>query len=161
MIIIIEGPDASGKSTLAEYLASALDFKIQPSEGRPKYSGEFRERLTRYSQMDDVIFDRHPVISQVVYGRARASTEDMPTGEDIRDLYAKNPFIIYARASDLTHHKVKAHDTPDHLDTIKVKSAFILDSYDSWAVLKAHYIYRIGEPFNHLPSFIWSWFNAR
>jgi len=145
MIIVLEGPDGSGKSTLADRLSQLFDLNCQHSEGRPKYPGEFVERVTRYNKMSNVVFDRHPIISQPIYSALRASIEDMPTEQMLADLYDKKPFIIYCRATDLNHHQVKAYDDAAHLKAIEENAQRILDVYDDWAVEHAHWIYRIGQ----------------
>jgi len=146
-MIVVEGPDGSGKSTLAARLAEIFGYRLQSSEGRPKSTAELHARLARYAQMKDVVFDRHPIVSQVIYGQIRnAATGDNPTDEQIQAFY-DNPymFIIYCRAEDLSRHEVKAHDTSEHIAAVEANFRQIISLYDRWAMTHAHMIYRIGD----------------
>src|ERR1700759_2893092 len=71
MAIIIEGHDNSGKSTLAQKLASYIGLRIQESEGPPKSAEEINARVDGYELLRDTLFVRHPVISNSIYGQFR------------------------------------------------------------------------------------------
>lgn len=150
MIIVVEGIDNSGKSTLASYLSYALGMSIQESEGPPKYPGEMAQRLAQYAEFGHIIFDRHPVISQPIYGEMR---QDTYAGETITDeqrnhFYDSGPIIIYCDpiARDLDGHKHhEGVDTPEHLLQIKKNYDRLLSLYRAWAVMRAHLLYRIGD----------------
>jgi hypothetical protein len=143
--VILEGPDGSGKTTLANKLSGILGMNLQLSQGPPKFDGEIHERLAKYAKLERTIFDRHPVVSQTIYGHFRGPGPDIPTTEEVNQLYASKPLIIYCRASDLSHHKAEAHDTREHLDMVERKHQEIIQLYDRWAVEYAHMCYRIGD----------------
>lgn len=147
MNIIIEGHDNAGKSTLAGEVARALGRKVISSEGPEKYPGELIERVRRYSIEQEVVFDRHPCVSDLIYseGRGRPS----PLTRELADLhlYSKKVLIIYCDPRDrgLSRHIAKDHDTQEHLAMVSEKYQIILNAYREWAIDKAHVVYRIGD----------------
>jgi len=156
MIIILEGVDNSGKSTLATRLAMHLDYVIIPTEGPPKYEGEMDERLERYRvrYATNVIFDRHPVISQSLYGRMRG------TGDQFDDkwrklLKAARPLYIYCdpQGRGLVGHVVNKVDSQAHLKQLYDNYFQLLGYYREWAIANAHIIYRIGDSINDICNF--------
>lgn len=73
MIVILEGPDNTGKSTFAEYLAKRFNTPIQHSPGplnRDVLHKFMDEAFTRdiFSYKKLFLFDRMPMFSEVVYG---------------------------------------------------------------------------------------------
>ena len=145
MIIVIEGPDGSGKSTLALKLQKALSWPIQPSEGPEKYPGEIETRCQKYLSMDRTLFDRHPCVSQNIYGRYRGRL--VTTGS----FYTSNPFLIYCPGDGLlTGHVVKEHDSPEHLEMLDKHHHSICQDYDRWALARATWIQRKEDPTDRL-----------
>lgn len=147
MNIVLEGPDASGKSTLAEHIKSFIHWPIQPSEGPEKYPGEINERIERYLKFNNTIFDRHPVISQSIYGQFNDTTGVDPILAN--EFYGTEPLLIYcARDSESfpKNHKKKGHDTDRHVSLIENHDGEIVQLYEDWAMQHAHFIYRIGDP---------------
>lgn len=139
MNIIIEGPDASGKSTLALFLSSFLRMPVVTSPGPVKTEEEMCNRAERYLKMDRTIFDRHPCVSEVIYGAVRGKTL-IPARYLTRfDLSKK--VVIYS-ACRFTHHNLKAHDTEEHRLMLQSKAEFIRCEYDRWAMRFADIIYR-------------------
>jgi len=70
MILIIEGPDGSGKTTLAEYLSKQMGFPIK-HRSNPKTEEEKREMMQSYiddiKNSNNIIWDRC-FYSEMVYG---------------------------------------------------------------------------------------------
>src|SRR5688500_14255581 len=119
-MIIIEGMDNSGKSTLALMLARRLNYQVQESEGPPRDAREINDRCRRYSQLQNTVFVRHPVISNAIYGQFRP--EGDPIEDAVRDeFYASRHLIIYCDPLDrgLLEHVEKDHDSPQHLAMIR------------------------------------------
>jgi len=158
MNIVLEGPDGGGKSTLAQRLAESFDdFRIQPSEGRDKYPGEQNERVERYLMMQNVLFDRHPAISQDIYCMIRGGHETCDP-QLVARFYTTDPVIVYCRVTDaataLGHHVIKDHDTPEHLRQVEENYDTLIRHYDEWALEHAHIIYRIGDSPKPVLAFI-------
>lgn len=147
MEIIIEGPDNAGKSTLAKMIGEALGRQVIPSEGREKYDGEINDRVNRYfKDYNNVIFDRHPVVSQAVYficGNKTNVNEEL-----VEKFYKQQNIYVYCRpliGRKLKGHVVKDYDDPAFLEEIEKKYDSLVAAYDKWALEKANFIYRIGD----------------
>jgi hypothetical protein len=145
-MIVIEGMDNSGKSTLGEALAEYMNWLVQESEGPPRSSEEINERVDRYAVMADRIFVRHPVPSNAIYGQVREEGDLVTPGRRI-EFYEAKPLLVYCDAGErgLDAHIIKAHDTDKHLDDITRNYRKLLDLYRLWAAQRAHFIYRIGD----------------
>ena len=146
MIIVLEGPDATGKSTLADVIARYTGYRVCPSEGPEKYEGEINDRVRRYmnNSSENTVFDRHPCVSQPIYAPHRNG--EAVTRNLIELFYGLNPFFIYCRPTDLVvEHLIKEHDTPQHIEMLKLRGADIAKAYDEWALDHANFIYRIGD----------------
>lgn len=146
MNIVLEGPDNSGKSTLAKLLSLELGRPVYASEGPEKSPGELRERVERYRGLRDVIFDRHPCISDPIYGMYRERRSSL-AGEKETLFYAEQPLLIYCDPLDrgLTGHIEKGHDSADHIKLVHERYHSILSMYRQWGIQRAHIIYRIGD----------------
>jgi hypothetical protein len=147
-LIVIEGMDNSGKSTLAEYLAPRLRLKIQESEGPPLSSEEINLRVEGYLSLKDTLFVRHPCVSNPIYDLARPPGHRGWIRQSFIDkFYGLKPTLIYCdplrRGMDT--HETKGHDTSVHLQQITSKYVTLLLAYQKWAIAHAHIIYRIGD----------------
>src|ERR1043166_7927791 len=79
-VIVIEGMDNSGKSTLARVIADHMGLAIQESEGPPRSADEINERVDRYSSMRDThLFVRHPCVSNPIYDCGRTENVGLIT----------------------------------------------------------------------------------
>jgi predicted HAD superfamily Cof-like phosphohydrolase len=146
MNIVLEGPDASGKSTLASHIQLLINWPIKSTEGPEKFPGEVDERIRRYLTMDNMIFDRHPVISQPIYNRFNGTSSVDPILT--RQFYNTDPLIIYCARDSKSfpdHHVIKSHDTNEHIKSIKKHDGEIIQLYEDWAMQHAQFIYRIGD----------------
>lgn len=148
MNIILEGPDSSGKSTLARVIIAyfAGELRYVPTQGPEKYAGEIVTRIHEYLKMDGCLFDRHPVVSQSIYGQFRSWMSPVP--QELTDrLYATEPLIIFCDGDSLQGHQVKdERDDESHLAMIERFDANIRNAYREWAKGRAHINYRIGDP---------------
>ena len=147
-MIIIEGMDNSGKSTLAAAMADYMGLIVQESEGPPRSAEEINERVDRYAVMANRLFVRHPCISNPIYDQVRGDgTERMITPGRIMLFYEAKPIIIYCDAGTrgLGAHVLKEHDTPEHIEQITLNYKKLLYLYRQWAAEHAHFVYRIGD----------------
>lgn len=152
-MIVIEGMDNSGKSTLGVYLANALNRLVQESEGPPLSDEEINERVDRYYDLQSTtVFVRHPVISNAIYGATRPEGNPITPGRTAL-FYEQRPILIYCDAGTRglgSSHVVKAHDTEQHLADIENHYKKHLHLYRTWAAEHAHLIYRIGDDMDAL-----------
>lgn len=147
-MIILEGPDAAGKSTLAEVIATRLQLEIKQGDGPPKGPGEIIERCVRYAEFDNVIFDRHPIISEPIYSKLRAiDPPNVIPHWMIEAFYKRQPMLIIFcdGVRGLSSHVVKEGESPEHIEALRQRYNDILQSYRRWAQKHAHVYYRIGD----------------
>ena len=143
MNIILEGPDNGGKSTLALALRDATGMPIKDKEGRPKTWHLLLEKLRKYEAVDGMIIDRHPIITQSVYGFLRNDPE-IPD-EFMDTFFKRQDLIIYCRAlrtDPLDTHEPSPTDDEAHLKMVEEQYGTVLRVYDSWAVQSANITYR-------------------
>lgn len=152
-MIVVEGVDNSGKSTLVDYIVGITHWPVQRSEGPPKYPGEQNERVRRYMGLPrNIIFDRHPCVSQVIYGGMR-SHHDVIDPNLIEEFYSLRPLFIYC---DPLERGMAAHvfnpetDTPQHLAEVERNYSHLLGHYRRWAWTHANIVYRIGDPIDRV-----------
>lgn len=146
MAIIVEGLDASGKSTLGAIVGRNLGYTVIESEGPPKYKGEMNHRLERYLALPNAVFVRHPAVSQVLYGRMRNDSEVLDE-HLVREVYSRCRLFIYCDPLNrgLINHRVKDGESTDHVRAIHDNYDRLLRMYREWAIEHAHVIYRIGD----------------
>lgn len=155
-MIVIEGMDNSGKSTLAAELCDYMGLIVQESEGPPKSDDEINERIDRYAAMQDRLFVRHPVVSNAIYGLFRPEGNPITPGRTM-EFYEGNPILIYCDAGDRGYegHELKDHDTERHQQLLAQNQLALLREYRLWAAQYAHFIYRIGDDVERLKSTIY------
>ena len=148
-MIIVEGPDSSGKSTLIQKLSSRLPLiHIKPIKHGPPVDAEDLYERAKYILMEatkyqnNTIVDRFGLIGEAIYGpvcRGKDMWAEIP--EKRQEIFSAfntlNPFIIYCRPpaniiANLANHEVKEYDTPEHLKTLKDNQALIIRSYDNY-----------------------------
>lgn len=151
--VVVEGIDNSGKSTLIQELARQFpQYKVQPGEGPPKEGENINDRIRRYHGYEgNWLFDRHPVVSQPVYGRINPNVQEVELAQ-ADHLYRLRPLIIYCDPLDrgLEEHAARTEednhiDTPEFLAGLARDYDVMLAEYRSWAIRHAHVIYRIGD----------------
>ena len=128
MIIILEGADNSGKSTLAKKLSQALKIDVVHPGGPPKNIIEVIARCEEQSAVFDlstdvnVIFDRVTCISDLIY-RGRPEYSRIFKCFHKQLMTAENVFIIYCRPSDNRLKNFDDHIQQDHEDEAVVQHA--------------------------------------
>lgn len=154
MNVVLEGPDGGGKSTLAKMLGEALDMRVQQGSGPPKRPGEIERRMREYMQMRSTIFDRHPAVSQVVYGQLRGETMSPELASLVIDFYHSPVLFVYCRSTDASRHEVKPGEDPAHVATLTQRYSELVRHYDAWALDHAKLLYRIGDDTAELTDII-------
>jgi hypothetical protein len=156
-VIIIEGPDNSGKSTLARHCASRISVMIQESEGPPKWAGEITERIRRYKGSSS-IFVRHPAVSNPIYDMTRPVEEqDIIPIPVITEFYDQSNLFVYCDPGTrgFKEHQIKQGiDTDIHLRRIVDNHGLIVHLYRTWAALHAHVVYRIGDDMDFVADIV-------
>lgn len=92
-MVIIEGPDGAGKTTLVRHISEALDIPVSPklvgsdtvTDSEPKINWVHRNLSEGLSRK---IFDRHCLISEGIYGPILK--QRLPDGFDDFDWYARS-----------------------------------------------------------------------
>ena len=159
-MIIVEGPDNSGKSTLINQLIKDLELK----EVKRTFHGPTTDIENLYSRtlevinaaiktdQPNIIIDRFSLIGEDIYGpilRGKNLWDVIPQ-DKIKFWQAVNklnPFIIYCRPSldvilDMKNHQVKIYDTPEHVKRVQEKQKLIVSAYDNYfANWKSHNFY--------------------
>ena len=78
MIIVLEGPDGAGKSTLGRTLSAFLGVPLLHTGGPPETAEAFRDKMRSLESFIEVykslIIDRLPPISEHVYGEEKILT---------------------------------------------------------------------------------------
>ena len=165
-MILVEGPDNSGKSTLIDQLTKEFNlFKCERPHGPPKTPQELYNRtmdVQNFYASKMFIMDRNPVIGESIYGpilRGHDMWTDIPSSDRIdceANLFSKlithTIFLIYCRPPletllDLSTHQVKDYDTKEHLESLSKNKAKIVDAYDKFMSRWATYTYNYKCPF--------------
>lgn len=150
-MIVIEGMDNSGKSTLAIKMGEYMDLIVQESEGPPKNDKEINKRVDNYEKLEGRLFVRHPVVSNAIYGQFRPEGNPITPGRTML-FYEARPCLIYCDAGDRAFegHVLKDHDTEAHQKLLLTKQQELLKEYRLWAAQHAHFVYRIGDDMDQL-----------
>lgn len=134
-MIILEGMDGSGKSTLGKELSQEFNLLLVHPGAPPKdpHVENHMMNLQRADMHRHMIYDRVTCISQQVY---RKRMFDMWYDLN-RRTFSENPnvLIIYCRPPDEilldpTHHKPAPHDTPEMLKLVNDNLNLFVRSYD-------------------------------
>lgn len=147
MNIVLEGPDNAGKSTLAKKLHEELGLLIRHSGGPSKFPGEVNERAKQFiADPNFYIYDRHPCISQNLYVAALKTAGELVKPETIANFYLSKPLIIYCRNNGtLDGHEQSEHSSEEYFKQVEQNFLDLCEMYDSWGLVNAHMIYRIGD----------------
>lgn len=135
-MIILEGPDGGGKSTLARALNQRLDWPVYKIGSSPTDSQLEEFMLTCYQRAKTpCIQDRVTQISELVYsevfGRRRMAQTQL-VAAIVRLLKDCSPLIIYARVAnlDFVQHTREEYETQEYIDSVSQRLPRIRDLYD-------------------------------
>lgn len=142
MSIIIEGPDNSGKSTLANSIAKQLGIEVIHAGSAPKTMEECFERLHSEQRLwctPEIVQDRSFFISNFIYSKcipSRSVDFDVRLQSNLLRTYVENfaTTVIFCDAPNELLlqdqlHIVKAYDTPEHLEEVKNSNLQIIKEY--------------------------------
>lgn len=154
-MIIVEGFDGSGKTTLCEHLATAMGWPVQKCGGPTRDAHDLRRWLDRgYQAMrEKSVKDRTTCVSESVYQslsdparsamalHAITDLQRITTSHRLVLVYCRPPtsFLIDA----LITHKDKAHDTPAHMEKVRRQAMWMIEYYDTVIALAARQRVRI------------------
>lgn len=145
-MIIVEGPEGSGKSVLAETLSKLYELPVRHSGGPPEDEREVRARVFAEGRLyGKNILDRCTPISELVYGSV---IEDAPRISDLGLLYEvlmswadQGWILIYCRPTDdvMLEYvknqlepiaKMKGYKPQKYIDGAKANMHALRDKYD-------------------------------
>lgn len=104
-MIVVEGPDGSGKTTLVNRLCTEFGIEVRPractSDGGPVEDLPGWIRRDLLMNPDYGIYDRYPLISEMIYGPTlRSDADRLGRNEEqlnwlLEQFYNNHPLIIY------------------------------------------------------------------
>lgn len=141
--VVLEGPDGGGKSTLARDVCDATGLRLQEGAGPPRGPGEIESRTARYLEMDGVVFDRHPAVSQPIYAHLRGEALSPDMRELVQRFYRTPHLVVYCRSVTSDRHVVKAYEDPGHVRAVTQRYPELVSRYDEWAAYRADLQYSI------------------
>jgi thymidylate kinase len=144
VIIIIDGPDGSGKTTLANYLSKQLGFPIK-HRSKPETEEEKKQMAQSYVDDivsgDNIIWDRC-FYSEMVYGPTMRDQSYITHGQMLsleELLLEKGALVIYCTAPIATLWNRAQKRGESYINTFD-KMAEIHDRYDHLMRLAKHLI---------------------
>lgn len=149
-MIILEGIDGSGKTTLGKIIAQHFRVPFQPGEGPPRPGEDINDRIRSYMRREGlVVFDRHPVVSQSIYNMMGSNPQKVDS--ELYEMFHKNPRNIFIYCDPLEKglgNATSDHptaDTPEFIAELESKYLLLLQAYRAWGVNHAKIVYRIGD----------------
>lgn len=134
-MIVFEGPDNAGKSTIAKLVARTFDIPYQTAGPAPKNESEKISCLLSQLGLSGsiVVQDRLTAISQRVYSDA----SNRRLEEECLRIMINVPrfIVVYCRPPertlmDFSTHKVKSYDTEESLSKIVSNQHIYIQRYD-------------------------------
>jgi hypothetical protein len=135
-MVIIEGCDNSGKSTLARKLNLEFNLKIIKSSGPPISKEDLVQRveasIENTKRGNIFIYDRYPLISEFVYGPLLRN-KNLLEGEEGNRLWKEliliNPFIVYCRPP---YTKIADFGKRKQMRGVRSKADLLIVAYDNF-----------------------------
>jgi adenylate kinase family enzyme len=142
-MVIIEGPDGSGKTTLAQSLSESLGMRVLHAGGPPKDAVELLKRVRAQKGSRGDILDRCGLISEFVYGTVLRGKPFLTKAQVLT--YLNRDFsgwiIIYCRPSRGTLRRYyeekirvesekKLHKDAGHVERVVDRWPNIVSEYD-------------------------------
>lgn len=143
MIIVLEGMDNSGKTTLGHQLADDLQLTEVHACRKPQVAqdiADYQEWLE--GSPNHVVVDRHPAFSDLVYGpilRGRTPANWI-MAQNIR----KHVFLVYCRPPDT---QILNFKDRHQMSGVREKGPFLIKGYDGlMESLKPDFRYDFSQP---------------
>lgn len=138
-MIIVEGFDASGKSTLAKKIADMLGWPILHTGGPTSDEADVVSCLIR-SQLrwgKKVVQDRVTHVSESVYSHLEFPAKAARALDAIREI-SPHVFVVYCRPPPefllnalFEEHRQQVWDTDDHLERVRRDARSMIAFYDT------------------------------
>jgi GTPase SAR1 family protein len=133
-MIIVEGPDGSGKSTLVNRLSFDLNLESYHMGGKPRSGLEVLKRAAKSTFLltQPCVQDRSTLISECVYGWALRDTSPYLDWREVKALLrALNPVIIYCRPPvEKLDPVAEFYDDPEYVSEMTDNMDSIVEGYD-------------------------------
>lgn len=135
-MLIVEGPDGAGKTTLIEGLKERYGFEVAPrvvsKEAVPMIDVQQWVEENLQKGFQDIIFDRHRLISQPIYGPIMGRTDpgfdDLVWLYDVMNRFYRTPkMTIYCMPPKSV--VLKNIENDDDNKAIADKISYIYDAY--------------------------------
>lgn len=133
-MIVVEGPDGAGKTTLIDRLV--VDFELSLMPRVVNKNAEAMVNLVEWVEEDNkrlwepTIYDRHRLISETIYGPSLRPMKPEPGFDDLQWLtdqlnffYRRHPFIIYCLPplpTVMSNFEKSRHEQPDLADEVAI-----------------------------------------
>jgi len=144
-MIIVEGPDGSGKSTLGKKLGGRVLHSGGPCTDPDELMARVKRLSEQYREGD--VIDRFPYLSEIVYGQP-AIIDPMlliSMWEEFQE--KRNARLIYCRTDIPTmykniSHKAKEHKSAEYLEEVKSRYFEIVTKYDElFSIVSVNHIF--------------------
>lgn len=146
-MIIVEGPDGAGKTTFIEKVSRELDLPIAPKfvkssgegSGTNDLFGEAYKDVVTMWDRPPMIYDRHPLISEYVYGpiiRGAMPPDFLtPQAHATMRLMAQQVFVIWALPPMQTCYDNVMDETSDQMNGVQKNIDAIWAMYHTMRML--------------------------
>lgn len=132
-MIVIEGMDGSGKTTLAKRLSKDLNIPRTYSVSPPENHKEFLNRCMKSAILFNkpIIQDRIPFISEIIYAQIENRDPYLSEKTALNILRLNSPLLIYCQSTYI-HHVIKNYDIKKRLELIKQNWLKLQSDYDTF-----------------------------
>lgn len=159
--IVVEGPDGAGKSTLIGHLTEILEYPIHPKasdsvKGPVDFLNQWvdRDMSILRGEENSYLYDRHPVISEPIYGRVVRGHTQWPFESseflrEIREIMYQSCLVVWCLPNlhtVITNVIANGHEQMAGVvpQIAKVHQAYET-AYFRWAGSKCHYDYSSSD----------------
>ena len=140
MKIVVEGYDASGKSTLAKALAEKYGLSLVEAGPKPPSNLDAIADSVIQSRMDNVVHSRITPISRQAYQLDNSAIHIAHLKAALKRFIDKNTvFIRCTGVADV--HEIKDYDTKEHLEYLEKNEISIRTNYSRLFVEIPHFDY--------------------